>query len=145
MSCGCSGVVPRRTPLQPQSFYFRNCCKTNGLSNISLANSRKRYKNQCFFITFALLGLLSWDCSPGMALLGLLSWDCSPRIAFPGLLCWNCSLGIALLGLLSLVALLDCSELSGAIWSYLKLSGAIWSFLELSGAIWSYLELSGAI
>ena len=60
----------------------------------------------------AILGLLSWDCSPGIVLggPGLLSCDSSPRIALLGLLSRDCSPGIALLGLLSWIALLDCSR-----------------------------------
>ena len=59
----------------------------------------------------AILGLLSWDCSPGIHLggPGLLSCDSSPRIALLGLLSRDCSPGIALLGLLSWIALVRCS------------------------------------
>ena len=31
--CGCSAVVRATTKLQPQSIFFRKCCKTNGFSN----------------------------------------------------------------------------------------------------------------
>ncbi len=32
--CGCCLELGRTTPLQPQSFFFRKWCKTNGFSNI---------------------------------------------------------------------------------------------------------------
>jgi hypothetical protein len=47
--CGGSGVVLRRTPLQPQQLLFRDCCKTIRFSIICLAKSCKRNKTQCFF------------------------------------------------------------------------------------------------
>ena len=48
----------------------------------------------------AVLGVLPWDCSPGIVLLGLLSCECSTWIAFLELLSWDLTPGIALLGLL---------------------------------------------
>ena len=54
----------------------------------------------------AVLGVLPWDCSPGIALMGLcpvglLSLGlCSTWITLLGLLCWDLSPGTALLGLL---------------------------------------------